>query len=139
MRRRDLRWLSLLALAFAWASPAGAAEPTPPEFGPNGPVACYGRVYDAAHMKTHPDQKIQRIFFFRGPDPVSRPNEQPPAEQGSFSSAFVAMTARGASTPKWVGTSCDAMDTGDGQVPKDRKSTRLNSSHESVSRMPSSA
>ena len=120
MRCRDLRWLSLLALAFAWASPAGAAEPAPPEFGPNGPVACYGRVYDADHMKTHPDQKIQRIFFFRGPDPVSRPNEQPPAEQSSFYSAFVAMTTRGASTPKWVGTGCDAMDAGDGQAPKIR-------------------
>jgi hypothetical protein len=90
----------LIAIPLAFSAAAGAVGQGLPELGPDGPVACFGRVYDAGHMTTHPEQKIQRIFVFRGPDPVSRPNEQPPPSQSSSYSVFLATTVRGAVTPK---------------------------------------
>ncbi|RUV47139.1 hypothetical protein EOA88_39975, partial [Mesorhizobium sp. M5C.F.Ca.IN.020.14.1.1] len=55
------------------------AEDTPKltELSPDGKDACFGRVYDAAHLKVHPNQKVGRIFFYYGSDPVSHPNEEP--------------------------------------------------------------
>lgn len=47
------------------------------QLSPDGGSACFGRVYDADHLKAHPRQKVARIFFYYGPDPVSRPSEDP--------------------------------------------------------------
>src|SRR4051794_11636426 len=61
--------------------PMGQAQadevPKLTELSPNGTDACFGRVYDAAHLKAHPKQKVARIFFYYGHDPVSHPNEEP--------------------------------------------------------------
>jgi hypothetical protein len=85
------------------------ADDTPKltELSPNGADACFGRVYDAAHLKAHPHQKVARIFFFYGHDPVSRPNEEPgPGSDTSYNS-FMATTVRGAKAPEWVGGWCN--------------------------------
>jgi hypothetical protein len=93
----------LLTVALALGAPAGAAEPDP---GSEAPEACFARVYDAQHMAAHPSQNIKRIFFFRGHDPVSRPNEEPAPGAGASYSSFLATTVRADTAPKWVGTSC---------------------------------
>ena len=36
------------------------------ELSPSGADVCFGRVYDAAHLKAHPKQKVARIFFYYG-------------------------------------------------------------------------
>jgi hypothetical protein len=110
----DLGGLAWLAATIVGSSALWADEPTPA-----APAVCFGRVYDAAHMKTHPDQKIQRIFLFHGPDPVSRPSEEPPSSP-SPDSSFLATTVRGADKPKWTGTSCDPMGPVDGKDGKMR-------------------
>ncbi|TGQ88966.1 hypothetical protein EN847_35210, partial [Mesorhizobium sp. M1C.F.Ca.ET.204.01.1.1] len=64
------------ALLFVGAALADGA-PKLLELSPNGTDVCFGRVYDAAHLKAHAHQKVARIFFYYGHDPVSRPNEEP--------------------------------------------------------------
>jgi hypothetical protein len=76
------------------------------ELSPNGADACFGRVYDAAHLKAHPQQKVARIFFYYGHDPVSRPNEEPAPSDTSYN-AFVSTTVRGAKAPQWAGGWCN--------------------------------
>lgn len=76
------------------------------ELSPNGADACFGRVYDAAHLKAHPRQKVARIFFYYGHDPVSRPNEEPAPSDTSYN-AFVTTTVRGAKAPEWAGGWCN--------------------------------
>ncbi len=71
---------------------------------PDGKDACFGRVYEQAHLKAHPNQKVQRIFFYRGGDPVSHPNEEP-AYDSSYDS-YLATTERGAKKPEWAGAWC---------------------------------
>lgn len=77
------------------------------ELSPNGADACFGRVYDAAHLKAHPHQKVARIFFYYGHDPVSRPNEEPAPGSDTSYNAFMATTVRGAKAPEWVGGWCN--------------------------------
>eukprot|EP01035_Chromulina_nebulosa_P052953 gene52953-72279_t len=61
-----------VALLGLLAGPAGADDALKlRELSPNGADACFGRVYDAAHLKAHPKQKVARIFFYYGHDPVS--------------------------------------------------------------------
>ena len=77
------------------------------ELSPNGADACFGRVYDAAHLKAHPKQKVARIFFYYGHDPVSRPNEEPTANPDTSYNGFVTTTVRGAKAPQWASGWCN--------------------------------
>jgi hypothetical protein len=77
------------------------------ELSPDGGDACFGRVYDAKHMAAHPNQKVARIFFFYGHDPVSRPNEEPQngvADAGY--NGFMTTRLRGAGKSDWAGGWC---------------------------------
>ncbi|MER9233237.1 hypothetical protein NKI56_14235 [Mesorhizobium sp. M0622] len=76
------------------------------ELSPDGKDACFGRVYDPAHLKSHPHQKVTRIFFYYGRDPVSRPNEEPSTGVDSSYNGFMATTVRGAKAPEWLGGWC---------------------------------
>ncbi|MES0091598.1 hypothetical protein [Mesorhizobium sp. M0030] len=78
-----------------------------PELSPNGADACFGRVYDAAHLKAHPKQKVARIFFLFGHDPVSHPNEEPTANADTSYNGFLTTTVRGAKAPQWAGGWCN--------------------------------
>ncbi|TPL97983.1 MULTISPECIES: hypothetical protein [unclassified Mesorhizobium] len=95
---------ALLSLLGATAFADEAAKLT--ELSPNGQDACFGRIYDANHLKAHPDQKVARIFFYYGHDPVSRPNEEPAANAGTSYNGFVTTTVRGAKAPEWAGGWC---------------------------------
>ncbi|TIL78600.1 MAG: hypothetical protein E5Y76_08355, partial [Mesorhizobium sp.] len=67
-----------VALLAAVAGTALADDmPELAELSPDGKDGCFGRIYDAAHLKVHPNQKVGRIFFYYGSDPVSPPNEEP--------------------------------------------------------------
>ncbi|TPJ17640.1 hypothetical protein FJW04_08785 [Mesorhizobium sp. B2-7-3] len=77
------------------------------ELSPNGADACFGRVYDAAHLKARPKQKVTRIFFYYGRDPVSRPNEEPNANSDTSYNGFLTTTVRGAKAPEWAGGWCN--------------------------------
>lgn len=77
------------------------------ELSPQGADACFGRVYDAAHLKAHPKQKVARIFFLYGHDPVSRPNEEPMVNADTSYNGFLSTTVRGAKTPQWAGGWCN--------------------------------
>ncbi|MER9727322.1 hypothetical protein [Mesorhizobium sp. M0217] len=78
-----------------------------PELSPNGADACFGRVYDAAHLKAHPKQKVARIFFLYGHDPVSHPNEEPMANADTSYNGFLTTMVRGAKAPQWAGGWCN--------------------------------
>ncbi|MBZ9980665.1 hypothetical protein LB521_05800 [Mesorhizobium sp. BR-1-1-8] len=95
---------ALLSLLGATAFADEAAKLT--ELSPNGQDACFGRIYDANHLKAHPEQKVARIFFYYGHDPVSRPNEEPAANAGTSYNGFVTTTVRGAKAPEWAGGWC---------------------------------
>ncbi|RWC88799.1 MAG: hypothetical protein EOS72_15920 [Mesorhizobium sp.] len=77
------------------------------ELSPSGSDACFGRVYDAAHLKAHPKQKVARIFFYYGHDPVSRPNEEPSANSDTSYNGFLTTTVRGAKAPEWASGWCN--------------------------------
>ncbi len=86
---------------------ATAGETKLPELSPDGQDVCFGRVYDSRHLQEHPNQKIQRIFFLYGHDPVDRPNEQPPPHQSSSDTVFLVTTRRDEKKPNWAGAWCD--------------------------------
>ncbi|MET3518587.1 MULTISPECIES: hypothetical protein [Mesorhizobium] len=88
---------------------AALADDTPKltELSPNGADACFGRVYDAAHLKAHPKQKVARIFFYYGHDPVSRPNEEPSTFGGAAYDGFLTTTVRGTKKPEWAAGWCN--------------------------------
>lgn len=88
---------------------AALADDTPKltELSPNGADACFGRVYDAAHLKAHPKQKVARIFFYYGHDPVSRPNEEPSTIGGAAYDGFLTTTVRGTKKPEWAAGWCN--------------------------------
>ena len=94
---------------------AALADDAPklPELSPNGADACFGRVYDAAHLKAHPKQKVARIFFFYGHDPVSRPNEEPMANADTSYNGFLTTTVRSAKKPEWAAGWCNKEDPSD--------------------------
>lgn len=96
-------------IAVMLASPA-FAQATSSALSPDGKDACFGRVYDAAHLKTHPNQKIARIFFLQGNNPVNRPMEEPDFVMGSGYTSYMTTTARGADRPEWVGGWCGMPD-----------------------------
>lgn len=102
-------WLALTAGAAAQQSSKAL---TLEALAPDGKEACFARVYDKAHLKAHPNQKVQRIFFYRGGDPVSHPNEEPSYDTGYDS--YLATTVRGAKKPEWAGAWCRAGDDEDG-------------------------
>lgn len=95
--------------ALALAGTVRADEPRIlKELSPDGGGACFSRVYDASHLKAHPHQKVTRIFFYHGPDPVSQPSEDPTDGLGTAGyNGFMATTVRGASKPEWVGGWCN--------------------------------
>ncbi|WP_245429435.1 hypothetical protein [Mesorhizobium sp. WSM3860] len=83
------------------------------ELSPNGADVCFGRVYDAAHLKAHPHQKVARIFFYYGHDPVSRPNEEPSTMSDAAYNGFLTTTVRGAKKPEWAAGWCNNEDPSD--------------------------
>lgn len=85
------------------------------ELSPDGKDACFGRVYDAAHLKAHPNQKVGQIFFYHGHDPVSHPNEEPSSGPSDYT-GFMATTVRGANRPEWVGGWCGKDDPQSGEI-----------------------
>lgn len=88
------------------------------ELSPDGGSACFGRIYDASHLKAHPHQKVARIFFYHGPDPVSRASEDPYDGVGSAGfNGFMTTTVRGASKPDWVGGWCNTFGEGEEKGP----------------------
>src|SRR5215831_18058513 len=96
---------AMLAFAGSTFAEDGLSQLT--ELSPDGNDACFGRVYDARHMAGHPNQKVARIFFLYGHDPVSRPNEEPGngiADAGY--NGFMMTAVRGARKPDWVGSWC---------------------------------
>lgn len=97
------------AVLLAALAGTAVADDTPKltELSPNGADACFGRIYDAAHLKAHPRQKVARIFFYYGHDPVSRPNEEPSAGADTSYNSFIATTVRGAKAPEWAGGWCN--------------------------------
>lgn len=50
---------------------------------PPGDEICFGKVYDAAHFKAHPRQRVSAFYFFKAltPDPQREEAEFPRAEQ----------------------------------------------------------
>ncbi|TPI16784.1 hypothetical protein FJW06_00205 [Mesorhizobium sp. B4-1-3] len=103
---------AMLCVALAGAARADNALSLK-ELSPNGADACFGRIYDAAHLKAHPHQKVARIFFYYGHDPVSRPNEEPLANQDNSHNGFLTTTARDAKKPEWASGWCNKNDPGD--------------------------
>ncbi|RWO31119.1 MAG: hypothetical protein EOS10_15490 [Mesorhizobium sp.] len=105
-----------VALLAAVASTA-LADDTPEltEISPDGKDACFGRIYDAAHLKVHPNQKVGRIFFYHGSDPVSPPTEEPSSGPSGYN-GFLATTVRGANKPEWVGGWCGKDDPQSGEI-----------------------
>src|SRR5262249_4485172 len=64
--------LVLVALAGASVALAQDAKVSPlPNHLPVGVEACYGRVYDAAHLRAHPQQRVASFHIFGdfAPDP----------------------------------------------------------------------
>ena len=100
------------ALFFVGAATADDA-PKLTDLSPDGADACFGRVYDAAHLKAHPHQKVARVFFYYGHDPVSRPNEEPAANADTSYNGFLTTTVRGAKNPEWAGGWCNKEDPSD--------------------------
>src|SRR4051812_24495299 len=94
------RYLAAACL-FALALPAAADDALLPQLSPGGKPVCFGRVYDAAHLKAHPQQKVQRIFLAHGVDPLGRANEEPRSHPSAHV-VFLATTMRGETTPKWA-------------------------------------
>ncbi|TIT93607.1 MAG: hypothetical protein E5W43_28195, partial [Mesorhizobium sp.] len=100
------------ALFFVGAALADDA-PKLTELSPSGADVCFGRVYDAAHLKVHPHQKVARIFFYHGHDPVSRPNEEPSSMSDAAYNGFLTTTVRGAKKPEWAAGWCNKEDPSD--------------------------
>ena len=70
--RSFLAACAALAAAGALAQDAGKSTPLPSHL-PLGVEACFGRVYDAAHLKQRPKQRVTSFHIFRdfNPDPNS--------------------------------------------------------------------
>src|SRR5258707_8795636 len=109
MTSKIMMGAGLAAALLAAVIGTALADDTPKltDLSPDGADACFGRVYDAAHLKAHPHQKVARIFFFHGHDPVSRPNEEPSIGSDTSYNSFMATTVRGAKAPEWVGGGCN--------------------------------
>jgi len=114
MVARTMAGAAFCAVLAAFTGAARAEQPPNlPELSPTGADACFGRVYDAAHLKAHPHQKVARIFFFYGHDPVSRPNEDPTANQDNSYNGFLTSMVRGAKKPEWASSWCHKSDPSD--------------------------
>jgi hypothetical protein len=116
MLSRDVRLLLVGVALLAFPLRAAADEQRLTAINPDGQEACFGRVYDAQHLKAHPGQKVERIFLLYGRDPVSRPNEQSGQVQSSELAAYLTTTMRGAKTPQWTSASCSQMTGDDGKT-----------------------
>ncbi|PBB83613.1 MULTISPECIES: hypothetical protein [unclassified Mesorhizobium] len=101
------------AVLFVAGSALAEDAPKLTELSPNGADACFGRVYDAAHLKAHPHQKVARIFFYYGRDPVSRPNEEPSTMSDVAYNGFLTTRVRGATKPEWAAGWCNKEDPSD--------------------------
>jgi len=95
---------AVLSLTGALSGIAQAQESVPSS---SDVAVCYGRIYDDQHMRSHPRQKVVRIFLFYG-SPSSQPNEEPDSEQGDYRAGPKLMTTlRGEQRPDWTwGFSC---------------------------------
>ena len=109
-RKILLRTVTLLPFVVAPLVVARAQEEykVPRVLSPDGGEACYGRVYDNQHMRTHLRQKVVRIFLLYGSDPRQRPNEEPDSDQSSnHYTGYLMTTLRDAKKPDWAWASCD--------------------------------
>ena len=107
----------VITLGLGLAAVAGMASAQ--ESGkPADAEACYGRVYSQSHLQSHPDQKVARIFFYSGKDPVSRPNEEPVnSDADAGYNGFMTTTVRGSAKPEWVSGWCGSFaENSDGEV-----------------------
>jgi len=105
--------VAVVLLALPWRAAADERRLT--MISPDGKEACFGRVYDAQHLKAHPGQKVERIFYLYGRDPVSRPNEQSGQVQSSEYASYLATTMRSAKTPQWTSSGCSQVQGDDGK------------------------
>ncbi|WP_457797870.1 hypothetical protein [Methylocystis sp. S23] len=122
-------WNWVLAIGAAFAPLAAAGEPARIEktIAEHGKL-CFARVYDAAHLKAHPRQKVARMFFMIGKNKVStywedpnlRHSEESPGKHASVDaqdpegdSTHVAalVTLRGMTKPENVSGWCNADDS----------------------------
>jgi hypothetical protein len=100
------------AILLVIALPAAAADDDVlSELSPTEKPVCFGRVYDAEHLRAHPHQKTQRIFLLHGHDPLGRPNEES-RERPSDWTVFLATTMRGETTPRAARAWCHAYTSG---------------------------
>ncbi|MDX8450398.1 hypothetical protein [Mesorhizobium captivum] len=113
MTSRTVAGAALGAAFFISGTALADDAPKLSELSPNGADACFGRVYDAAHLKAHPRQKVARIFFFYGHDPVSQPNEEPSSMSDAAYNGFLTTTVRGAKKPEWAAGWCNREDASD--------------------------
>ncbi|MDX8498916.1 hypothetical protein RFM99_10820 [Mesorhizobium sp. VK4C] len=113
MTSRTVAGAALGAALFISGTALADNAPKLSELSPNGADACFGRVYDAAHLKAHPRQKVARIFFFYGHDPVSQPNEEPSTLGDAAYNGFLTTTVRGAKKPEWAAGWCNKEDASD--------------------------
>jgi hypothetical protein len=118
MRSFSLRAPLVGAVFIALPLCAAADQAKLPELSPDGQDVCFGRVYDAQHLQSHPNQKMQRIFFLYGHDPLDRPTEQPPPHQSASYGVFLATTRRDEKKPNWAGGWCygDQSDSGNAKT-----------------------
>lgn len=70
--------LTVATLAMSCAAAAQERASPLPEHLPLGQEACFGRVYDAAHLKKHPKQRVTAFHLFR--DFTPDPNKETPQE-----------------------------------------------------------
>lgn len=119
----------LLAASGALAPLAAAAAPAPIEkmIADQGKL-CFARIYDAAHLKAHPQQKVERFFFMIGKnrgatyweDPNLRHSEASPAKhaagdaqdpQNDTTHVAALVTLRGMKKPENVSGWCGRDDS----------------------------
>jgi hypothetical protein len=68
----------VIAVAVSGAASAQDRTSPLPEHLPLGQEACFGRVYDAAHLKKHPKQRVTAFHLFR--DFTPDPNKETPED-----------------------------------------------------------
>lgn len=106
-----------LGLGFVAAASMASAQESSTPVGSDR-EACYGRIYSQSHLQSHPNQKVARIFFYSGKDPVSRPNEEfTNGDADAGYNGFMTTTVRGSAKPEWVSGWCGSFaENSDGQV-----------------------
>lgn len=74
--KKSVAALGALAILTLAASAQDRVSPLPSHF-PLGKDVCFGRVYDEAHLKTHPKQLVTSLHIFRDLDPDQNTEDEP--------------------------------------------------------------